>query len=144
MDLAEYLKCLSYKKSPFRFSKTNHLLIKASVNGVFGDFIVDTGASTTCINTGDIDFFNLEVIPHPHKASGAGGGDLDTLISKNNTLKIGRWKKEAFDLITIDLSHVNSALISQKAKKINGIIGSDILKKGKAIIDYQSNTLYIK
>ena len=36
----------------------------------------------------------------------------------------------------IDLSHINKALEKQEANPVKGIIGADILIKGKAIIDY--------
>ena len=36
--------------------------------------------------------------------------------------------------MVFDLSHVNQALTEHDAEKVHGIIGADILKKGKAII----------
>ena len=47
-------------------------------------------------------------------------------------------------IATIDLSPINGALCSAKLKKIDGIIGSDILRKGRAIIDFDKNYLYLK
>ena len=35
-------------------------------------------------------------------------------------------------------------LIEQGSKNVSGIIGSDLLKKGKGIIDYSSNRLFLK
>jgi len=35
-------------------------------------------------------------------------------------------------------------LVSHDSKPIDGIIGADILKKGKAIIDYEKRELYLK
>ena len=48
------------------------------------------------------------------------------------------------DLVLFDLRHVNDALINHKAEKVQGIIGADILKKGNAIIDYKSMSLFLK
>jgi hypothetical protein len=42
------------------------------------------------------------------------------------------------------LSHVNASLILHDCEAVDGIIGADLLKKGKAIIDYSTNTLYLK
>ena len=67
-----------------------------------------------------------------------------TQISKKNKLKIGKWKKDKIALILFNLSHVNTALLSHNSKPIDGIIGADILKKGKAIIDYDKRVLYLK
>ena len=42
------------------------------------------------------------------------------------------------------MSHVNEALKSYKTKPVDGIIGADVLLKGKAIIDYYNHYLYLK
>ena len=78
------------------------------------------------------------------KAVGAGASDMVTKISKSNQLKIGKWKKSRVALILFNLSHVNQGLINHNAEPVDGIIGADILKKGKAIIDYQKKYLYLK
>ena len=40
------------------------------------------------------------------------------------------------------MSHINNALSQKKVPPIDGIIvGADILKKSKAILDYKSNKL---
>jgi len=41
------------------------------------------------------------------------------------------------------LSHVNEALKQHKAKPVHGIIGADVLMKGKAIVDYYNHCLYL-
>jgi hypothetical protein len=67
-----------------------------------------------------------------------------TQIAQQNTLEIMGWKKKKVDLVLFDLTHVNEALVSHKAKKVHGIIGADLLKKGKAVIDYKNKVLYLK
>ena len=44
----------------------------------------------------------------------------------------------------LDLSHVNTALTEHHAEAVDGIIGADILEKGKAIIDYNKHILYLR
>jgi len=39
---------------------------------------------------------------------------------------------------------VNQALIAHNALPVDGIIGADILKKAKAVIDYNKKCLYLK
>ena len=48
-NLHDILKKENYKKVKFKITKTQHLLIKAKINGVLGNFILDTGASSSCI-----------------------------------------------------------------------------------------------
>ena len=143
-QLQDVLKKEKYKKISFKVSKTQHLLIKADINGVSGNFILDTGASNSCVGFEAIEFFNLKAGRSKTKASGAGATGMFTKLAKNNSLKIGRWKTEDLHLIIFDMAHVNEALRQYKAKPVHGIIGADILLEGKAIIDYCNHCLYLK
>ena len=142
--LQELLKKEKYKKLNFKVSKTQHLLIKAKINGVTGNFILDTGASNSCVGFDGIDYFNLTAGKSKTKAACAGATGMYTQLAKNNSLKIGRWKTEEFHLVIFDMSHVNQALQQYKAKPVQGIIGADVLLEGKAIIDYFNHCLYLK
>ena len=142
--LQELLKKEKYKKLNFKVSKTQHLLIKAKINGITGNFILDTGASNSCVGFDGIDYFNLTAGKSKTKAAGAGATGMYTQLAKNNSLKIGRWKTEEFHLVIFDMSHVNQALQQYKAKPVQGIIGADVLLEGKAIIDYFNHCLYLK
>ncbi len=140
----DVLKKEKYKKINFKVSKTQHLLVKATINGVSGNFILDTGASNSCVDFESIERFNLKARKSRTKASGAGGTGMITQIAKNNILKIGRWKTAELHLVIFDMTHVNEALQQYKAKAVDGIIGADILLEGKAIIDYYNHCLYLK
>lgn len=133
-----------YTKIKLKFTKTNHFEIKASVNDIKGRFILDTGASSSCVGFEAIAHFNLKVKDSEIKAVGAGASDMMTKISNSNALKIGKWKKKQVALILFNLSHVNTGLINHNADPVDGIIGADILKKGKAVIDYEKKYLYLK
>ena len=132
-----------YKKIKFKITKTQHLLIKAKINGVTGNFILDTGASSSCVGFESVDFFLLEAKKSKTKASGAGANGMFTQIAFKNQLQLGSWKDSDFELVIFDLSHVNEALTQHKAKPVHGIIGADILMKGKAIVDYYNHYLYL-
>ncbi len=143
-DFQKTLKKNNYKKLNFKVSKTQHLLIKGTINGVKGNFILDTGASNSCVGFESIELFQLKASKSKTKAAGAGATGMFTQLAKNNTLQLGRWKSTAFHLVIFDLSHVNEALTQHKAKPVQGIIGADVLLEGKAIIDYYNHCLYLK
>lgn len=142
-NLQDILKKEKYKKIKFKITKTQHLLIKAKINGVSGNFILDTGASSSCVGFESVDFFLLEAKKSKTKASGAGANGMFTQIAFKNQLQLGSWKDSDFELVIFDLSHVNEALTEHKAKPVHGIIGADILMKGKAIVDYYNHYLYL-
>lgn len=143
-NLPEILKKENYKKIKFKLTKTQHLLIKAKINGVVGNFILDTGASSSCVGFESIDYFNLVAKKSKTKASGAGATGMFTQISHKNNLQLGTWKGIDFNIVIFDLSHVNEALTSHKVKPVRGIVGADVLMKGKAIIDYYNCCLYLQ
>jgi predicted aspartyl protease len=142
--LKNFLEDKGYSKIKLHLTKTNHFEIKATINNVKGTFILDTGASNSCVDFDAVDTFNLDVQDSEIKAAGAGALDMDTQISKKNRVKIGKWKHKKVALILFNLSHVNTALKSHNANPVDGIIGADILKKGKAVIDYNKKYLYLK
>ncbi len=142
--LQELLKKEDYKKIKFKLTKTQHLTIKAKINGISGEFILDTGASNSCVGFESVDFFKLEAIKSKTKAAGAGATGMLTQLASKNQLKIGSWKCLDFNLVIFDLSHVNEALRQHKTKEVHGIIGADVLLEGDAIIDYSGKYLYLK
>ena len=141
--LKDFLFKQGYIRIKLKKTATNHFEIKLKINKTKGLFILDTGASNSCVGFDEIETFDLITEESEHKASGAGPSEIDTLISKKNNFAIGKFKLKKHPLILIDLSHINNALIKQKAKPIQGIIGADILHKGKAIIDYNKKYLYL-
>lgn len=143
-NLHDILKKEKYKKIKFKITKTQHLLIKAKINGVAGNFILDTGASNSCIGFESIDLFLLNAKESSTKASGAGATGMRTQTATNLKLQLGYWKNDAVELVIFDLSHVNEALMQHKARPVHGIIGADVLMKGKAIVDYYNHYLYLK
>lgn len=142
--IQEILKKEGYKKIKFKVSKTQHLLVKATINSVKGNFILDTGASNTCVGIENISFFQLNAGNSSTTAAGAGATGMLTQIANDNILQIGRWKRKSFAIVIFDLSHVNEALIQHKTKPVHGIIGADVLLKAKGIIDYENYCLYLK
>lgn len=142
--IQDLLKKEKYKKIKFKVTKTQHLLIKAEINGVKGNFILDTGASNSCVGFECIELFTLVAKKSKTRAAGAGAVGMLTQVSQKNVLKMGLWKWPDFNLVIFDLSHVNEALTQHKAKPVQGIIGADVLLQGKAIIDYSEKYLYLK
>lgn len=142
--LKDFLLNQGYTKIKLHLTKTNHFEIIAKINGVKGLFILDTGASSSCVDFNTAAMFKLNVTDSEIKAAGAGATDMETKMSKQNNIAIGKWKKNKIVIVLFSLTHVNTALTNHNSKPVDGIIGADILKKGKAIIDYEKKYLYLK
>ena len=143
ITLNKFLKSEGYSSIKLIFLETKHYLIEAKVNGIDGTFILDTGASNSCICTSLEDKFKVISKESKEKASSANSEMTHTKISKSNIIQIGKWE-DKIKLITFDMSHINTAFSEKKVDPIDGIVGADVLKKSKAVIDYESNKLYLK
>jgi len=144
MVLKDFLVEQGYSKIKLKLLKSNHFELKATINGVKGRFILDTGASNTLVDNTALNMFNLNIEATDIKVTGAGATNMDSQVSKKNTVKIGTWENKKTVIVIFSLIHVNNGLSSLDIAPINGIIGTDVLKKGKAIIDYEKKYLYLK
>ena len=143
ITLNKFLKSKGYSSVKLIFLVTKHYLIEAKVNGIDGTFILDTGASNSCICTSLEDKFKVTSKESKEKASSANSEMTNTKISKSNIIQIGKWE-DKINLISFDMNHINNALSQKKVSPIDGILGADILKKSNSILDYKSNKLFIK
>ena len=143
ITLNKFLKSKGYSSVKLIFLVTKHYLIEAKVNGIDGTFILDTGASNSCICTSLEDKFKVISKESKEKASSANSEMTNTKISKSNIIQIGKWE-DKINLISFDMNHINNALSQKKVSPIDGILGADVLKKSKAVIDYESNKVYLK
>ena len=139
-----FLKSQGYTSINLKKTGTNHYQIKAILNDIEGLFILDTGASNTCADLTQTEKFKLVSENSKIKASSATDLMQETKISKKNKLQVGKWNSKSCSVVLFDMNHINTALNERKIQKVDGIIGADTLKKGKAFIDYEKNRLYLK
>lgn len=144
MQLRKFIEDHGFYRIPLKKLITGHYLFSAHVNGVKGKFILDTGASTSCIGFTESTRFCLISEDSKIKAAGAGAVNMETMFSRKNTFAIKEWKISDMDFVLFDLSHVNEALMQVEENAVHGIIGADFLKHHRAVIDYGRNCFYVK
>ena len=59
-------------------------------------------------------------------------------------IKIGELEIENYRTVLLDLSHVNASYEQVGLKPVDGVLGSDILKMYKAVIDYEKKIVKLK
>lgn len=143
IQLRNFLEQKGFYRIILKRLKSGHYTFSAKVNNVSGVFILDTGASNSCIGFVYDSYFNLNNEESEIKAAGAGALNMETALAKNNLLVIGDWKLKKMDFILMNLSHVNEALKEANELPVHGIIGADFLKQTRAVIDYGKNCFYI-
>lgn len=143
MQLRKFMTDGGFFRIPLKKLATGHYLFDAKINGISGSFILDTGASTSCVGITESSHFSLLSEESLIKAAGAGAINMETMLSPKNNFEINDWQTKNMDFVLFDLSHVNEALVQVNEQSIHGIIGADFLKKHRAVIDYGRNCFYI-
>ncbi len=142
--LYQFLRSRGYTRVRLLTLPTNHYVVIATLNGTAGRFILDTGASSTCVSTELATHFHLNPKPSEEKASSASANELDTEVAYHNELVIGSWSSKRRSVVLFDMQAVNHALQKLDIEAVDGIIGADILQSVNAIIDYKNDWLYLK
>ncbi|HRG33129.1 MAG TPA: aspartyl protease family protein [Saprospiraceae bacterium] len=142
----QLLNSLGYIAIPINQNIAGQLLINAKINDVDGVYILDTGASTTVIDTSQIKTLQLKLNNDEAELTGGGLGahGIENIPSYDNKIEISNFKIDSFLVAVMSLETAWASLASIGANDIlYGIIGVDILKIGNAIIDYGTMTLYL-
>ena len=131
-------------KVGFLLTNSNHILIECEINNVSGTFIVDTGASSSCIDYLSASKFNLKFKKSEERASSATNEINETYYSKNNTLKIEDFQKNDFDLVLFDMTFINNSLNEKGVSDVDGIIGADLLNELNVTINYKKKEISLE
>jgi putative NADPH-quinone reductase len=122
-----------------------HLLTEVLINGRKALVIVDTGASRSAFDRERIRKFvkQKKFRRNAQLASGIGTNTMRSHMITFRTLALGKIILKNYVAVLLDLSHVNKAYARLKISSVDGIIGSDLLKKHKAVVDYGKKTLRV-
>jgi predicted aspartyl protease len=131
-------------KVGFLLTNSNHIIIECEINYISGIFIIDTGASNSCINYLSASKFNVEFKKSNETASSATNEINETYFSKNNKLKIGDFQKNDFDLVLFDMTFINNSLKEKGVSDVDGIIGGDILNELNVCINYKKKEISLE
>lgn len=143
MTIKKFLKNKGYQTITLKTLPSGHHVLNGVFNNKKGIFILDTGASNTCIDVSKAKRFKLMLKETEHKATGAGSLAIDIQTAHKNKMQLQDWKIKKLDVVVMDLGHINQALAIFDTK-IDGIIGADVLQAGKGIIQYNKELLYLK
>lgn len=144
MNLPAYLKSLGYIEVPFTFTRVNHIVVHARVNGEDVVLIVDTGASRTCIAESSADRLGLTSGRVEKVAVSFALPKKTKALSKLKTLDIGSLHLTNFQAWLVDFSYLNMIVQMKGEEFCDGVLGADILKSMSAVIDYRGSKLYLK
>ena len=120
-----------------------HLLASLKINNKKALVIIDTGASRSVFDKERIKRF-VQKRSKKIKDKLSTGLGTNTMQSHQITFRsisIGKLKLKDYVTVLLDLSHVNNSYRQLGMNEIDGVIGSDILQKHHAVIDYKKAIL---
>lgn len=135
---------LGFTAIPLRETRgTGHHLVTAAVNGKDGVFVLDTGANLSVIDVDHVARFGLaSARGRQGGATGVGGSKSARQVSIDS-LAFGSVKLRQRRMVVTDLGSIGDALAPLAGGAIHGIIGQDVLKEHRAVIDVERPLLYL-
>ncbi len=136
--------CAGHESVRLKRIATGQLVLPATVNGVKGIFVLDTGSGNTIIDVLKKDKFKIteaDICPTTETAVGAGASGIALELATVRTFSAARRRMRNVMVFLMDMSNVNNEFTAAGMRNIDGILGSDILFAHNAVIDYGSMTL---
>jgi hypothetical protein len=122
---------------PFTVAE-NIIVVKASINGVFGNYLVDTGAQAVVLNRPYFNEGEIEAVALDHAMpSGANGEVQDVQGAVDLDLTWGEIRIDDLRGLVADLSHLEISI----GVPIVGIIGYNVLERFQIHFDYAAGEL---
>src|SRR3954463_9695659 len=95
--LEQFLTSQNYQRIALQKNNIGHFVIKGKVNGVDAIFILDTGASATCLDFESSKKFNLILKDISGSASGY-GGDSQKIQTGVAIIEMGPFKSDSMQI----------------------------------------------
>ena len=120
--------------------------MKLTINRKVANVIIDSGASNTVFDKKRILKYvsekKFEV--HDNLSSGLGTNTMQSHFTTLKKIKLGTIEIAEYKTVLLDLSHVNKSYKQVGLEPIDGVLGSDLLLKYNAVIDYEKKKLKLK
>ena len=144
MTLVEFLEQNGYTRVPLSKSGIGHFHTDGTLSGRALSVLVDTGAASTVFSLDIAREMGLRLSKLEMMGGGAGAAQLDVYGIREARFRLGKIFPQIAMLLAMDLSHVNQAAALRRSGPIDAVLGADVLNEHSAVIDYGSNSLYLK
>lgn len=133
----------NFRPIALRASSVGHFHLRGTLNGVAVEVLIDTGASATVADRGWAEAQGLPLVPIENSGGGVGGAGLSLSRIEGAKLSIGGIDLPGVGVVAIDLGNVARQLQARGATPPQVVIGVDVLRRWRAVIDYATSTLWL-
>jgi hypothetical protein len=144
MQLGSFLSDGGFRRHQLVRNRVGHFQLTAELEGEQVDILVDTGAASTVM---DLDWCRKRGIALDdtgQMGGGAGGVNLAIYALRGAALRLDGQAVKSNGVYAVDLAHVNRGLAMKGAHPVHGVLGADVLTHHEAVIDYASESLFLK
>lgn len=142
-SLAMAMCRLGYSAASMRRLPTGHQVADVVLNGRPAVFVVDSGANVTVLDARRADAYDLKPDPLVRGFALGLGGGMQARAWRVGDLAIDGAPTRLKRIMTADLGPMIKVLSPGSAKPVDGIIGQDILRTHRAVIDVAGARLYL-
>ena len=120
-----------------------HIMVKGMIHGKEANFLIDTGASRSVFDPTTIATFIDDLVFEKKEGmtAGVGSSDLESSIFIIDHWSIGELEITDYEAVALDLENIHEMYGKLRLPHIDGILGGDLLKRHKAVINYRSKKL---
>ena len=120
-----------------------HIMVKGTIHGKEASFLIDTGASRSVFDPKTISSFieNIEFEKKEGMTAGVGSSDLESATFRIDAFSLGGMEIFDYEAVALDLENIHEMYGKLGLPHIDGILGGDLLKRHKAVINYRNKKL---
>ena len=117
-----------------------HIMLKGTIHGKTANFLIDTGASRCVFDPNTISTFidDLQFEKKEGMTAGVGSSDLESSTFQIDEFSLGELEIHDYEAVALDLENIHEMYGKLGLPHIDGIVGGDLLKRHKAVINYRS------
>jgi predicted aspartyl protease len=133
-----------FRRIPMHVSDGFNLYVDGSVNGQKAKLMVDTGAFATLLHTRFVRRMKIPLRDTPFSSSGVNLKQRGVQMATISRFSIGSMDFERRDVGVINLEGLIHGGLLDATPPVVGLLGSEILRRYHGIIDFGTNSLYLK
>ncbi|MDQ6625819.1 MAG: aspartyl protease family protein [Verrucomicrobiota bacterium] len=133
-----------FTKVPMSLSAGYNLYVDSRLNGQRTKLLVDSGAFSTLLNQRFVRRMKLPLRKTAFTSAGVNLKGRGVQIATINQFAIGSLEMNKKEVGVIDLEDLIRDGLLDATPPVAGLLGSDILRRHSAIIDFRTKTLYLK
>ena len=118
-------------------------MVQGKIHDKEARFLIDTGASRSVFDPHTITDFihNVAFEKKEGMTAGVGSSDLESATFMIEVFSIGELEIHEYEAVALDLENIHEMYGKLGLPRIDGIIGGDLLKRYKSVINYKGKKL---